>query len=175
MTDGKVFDVRTYFLKEDGAIPNNDKLPLLVYAGALRLPDKDPAATCEVLFRENGWGRSWRNGIYGFHHYHSTAHEVLGVYRGTAKVQFGGDNGTLVTVEAGDVIIIPAGVAHKNMGSSRDFGVVGAYPGGQDWDMNYGKISERSQADKNIAQVALPQKDPVFGSEGPLREHWSKL
>jgi uncharacterized protein YjlB len=88
-------------------------------------------------------------------------------------VQLGGDNGVLISIGAGDVIIIPAGVAHKNMGSSDDFGVVGAYPAGQNWDMNYGKGHERPQADKNIARVPLPEKDPVFGAGGPLGQHWS--
>jgi uncharacterized protein YjlB len=173
VVDDGVFAVRTYLLKEAGNIPNNDTLPLLVYAGAIQLPDKDPASTCEAVFGGNGWGGMWRNGIFGFHHYHSTAHEVLGVYRGTARVQFGGENGVLVTVGAGDVIIIPAGVAHKNTGSSHDFGVVGAYPAGQNWDMNYGKANERPQADRNISQAPLPQKDPVFGADGPLKQYWS--
>ena len=171
--DSDVCDVRKYLLEENGTIPNNYRLPLLVYAGAIQLPDKDPASTCEAIFGDNDWGGMWRNGIFGFHHYHSTAHEALGVYRGVATVQFGGDNGILVTVEAGDVIIIPAGVAHNNTGSSHDFGVVGAYPAGQNWDMNYGKAKERPQADRNIARVPLPEKDPVFGADGPLKQHWS--
>ncbi len=88
-------------------------------------------------------------------------------------MQFGGATGVLVTVKAGDVIIIPAGVAHRNVGSSHDFGVVGAYPAGQNWDMNYGKANERPEVDKNIARVPLPHKDPIFGAGGPLIQHWS--
>ena len=75
----------------------------------------------------------------------------------------------------GDVIIIPAGVAHKNLGSSGDFRCVGAYPPGQDWDMNYGKAGERPAADENIANVPLPVADPVFGFEGPLMKNWGIL
>ena len=85
--------VAVHQLKDDGTIPNNDKLPLLVYQGALSLPDQNPAAVVEALFRANQWGGSWRDGIYGFHHYHSTAHEVLAICRGKAKVQLGGENG----------------------------------------------------------------------------------
>jgi len=97
----------------------------------------------------------------------------LGVYAGEAKVQFGGDDGIVETVQAGDVVIVPAGVGHKNLGASRDFGVVGAYPEGQDdYDMCYGKPEERPRAIKNIARVAKPKLDPVFGKEGPLLEHW---
>jgi uncharacterized protein YjlB len=38
--------------------------------------------------------------------------------------------------------------------------------------MNYGQAGERPQADQNIAQVPLPQQDPVYGSPGPLLENW---
>jgi uncharacterized protein YjlB len=158
-------------LQDDGSIPNS-KFPLLIYQGALKLPASDPAALFEELFTSNHWSDSWRDGIYTYHHYHSTAHEVLGVYRGSATVQFGGERGTKQKVTAGDVIIIPAGVAHKNLGASSDFGVVGAYPAGQQWDMNYGQASERPQVDENIARVAMPEFDPVYGVDGPLKKSW---
>jgi uncharacterized protein YjlB len=121
----------------------------------------------------SGWAGCWRNGIYSYHHYHSTAHEVLGVYRGSAKVQLGGEKGIIHEAEPGDVIIIPTGVVHKNLGSTSDFGVVGAYPDGQDWDMNYGKPGERPNADQSISSVPLPKSDPVFGASGPLLAKWN--
>ena len=161
-----------HFLKDDGMFPNNDKLPLLVYPAALKLPEQDPAAAIEALFAANQWGGAWRDGVYGYHHYHSTAHEVLGVTRGSARLQLGGERGVTLSVSAGDVIIIPAGVAHKNLGDSSDLHVVGAYPHGQRWDMNYGRPGERPQADQNIARVPLPHADPVYGASGPLMERW---
>jgi len=159
-------------LKDDGTFPNS-KLPLLLYKGAVSILAHDPARVFEELFEDNGWRDSWRNGIYSYHHYHSTAHEVLGIYRGYAKVQLGGEHGVIHEVAAGDVIVIPAGVAHKNLSSSDDFGVVGAYAEGQDWDMNYGTPAERPLADKKIARVELPKSDPVFGKSGPLIEKWN--
>jgi uncharacterized protein YjlB len=168
----QVPQVMCHALGDDGLYPNNEKLPLLAYQGALDLPERDPAATIETLFAANGWGGSWRNGVYGFHHYHSTAHEVLGVYGGRARVQLGGEGGVVLSVSRGDVVIIPAGVAHKNLGASSDFRVVGAYPLGQRPDMNYGKPSERSHADRTIARVPLPKADPVYAADGPLVEHW---
>lgn len=158
-------------LTDDGTFPNNAALPLLVYRGAFA-PARRAAATMEKVFRANGWSGTWRNGIYGYHHYHSTAHEVLGIARGSARVQLGGPNGETFEVAAGDVIVIPAGVAHKNLGASADFLVVGAYPEGQRWDMNTGEPGERPQVDRNIAQVPLPAMDPVYGTDGPLVEHW---
>ena len=62
-------------------VPNNDRLPVLIYHRALDLFADDPAAHFERTFLRNGWPPQWRNGIYSFHHYHSTAHEVLGIAR----------------------------------------------------------------------------------------------
>lgn len=153
-------------------IPNNGRLPLIIYRDALRLPEKEPASMVERLLRSNTWGGTWRDGIYTYHHYHSTAHEALAVFLGSAKVQFGGKSGITQSLRAGDVVIIPAGVAHKKLGASHDFAVVGAYPAGQQWDMCYGNAGERPAADENIARVPLPKADPIFGPEGPLMEHW---
>jgi uncharacterized protein YjlB len=166
--------VIAHLLQGDGTYPNNDRLPLLAYQGALCLPEHDPASAIEALLRANGWGGSWRNSVYGFHHYHSTAHEVLGAYGGTAEVQLGGDSGVVVSIAVGDVVIIPAGVAHKNLGASRDFCVVGAYPHGQHPDMNYGKAGERPRADQNVARVSLPTLDPIYGVHGPLLQQWRR-
>lgn len=163
----------SYVLKDDGSIPNS-KLPLIIYQSAVNVSPDDPASVFERLFGGNGWTSSWRNGIYSYHHYHSTAHEVLGVFRGSATVQFGGEHGITQKLRAGDVVVIPAGVAHKNLGASTDFGVVGAYPPGQTWDMNYGTKSERPAADENIARVPVPDIDPVYGLGGLARELWAK-
>lgn len=158
-------------LADDGRIPNS-RLPLLVYRRAFELSGSDPVAVIERTFAEQGWGGLWRNGIYSYPHYHSTAHEVLGCYRGSASVQFGGENGMVEELDAGDVVVIPAGVGHKNLGASADFAVVGAYPRGQEPDMNYGKPGERPRTDENIARVPRPETDPVFGKDGPLFRHW---
>jgi len=162
------------FLEDDGTFPNNAALPLVIYRQALTLPATDPASGFEATFREHGWGGGgWRNGIFHYHHYHSNTHEVLGVYSGEARVQLGGDNGLVTTVEVGDVIVIPAGVCHKNLGESPDFAVVGAYPDGYSPDLCRGAIGERPRADRAIKQVGLPAADPVYGVAGPLLRHWA--
>jgi uncharacterized protein YjlB len=161
-------------LADDGTFPNSP-LPLVVFPGAIALAGEDPARTIERTFSAHGWGGGWRNGIYGFHHYHSSAHEVLGVYRGSARVQLGGERGIALHIAAGDVVVIPAGVAHKNLGASLDLAVVGAYPDGQRVDMNYGKAGERPGADTRIAGVALPRMDPVHGADGPLLALWGTV
>jgi uncharacterized protein YjlB len=156
---------------DDGIFPNS-VLPLLLYRRAVAANAKDPASVFEQRFAENDWTNSWRDGVYSFPHYHSTSHEVLGIYSGSATLRLGGPHGKDVEVHAGDVIVIPAGVAHQNVGSSDDFGVVGAYPDGRDWDLLRGSPSERPKADHNIAALPIPNKDPVCGAEGPLRRIW---
>ena len=164
--------IRAHRFDDDGAIPNNPQLPLLVYPGAVAVSGADPAAAFEEIFAANGWGGSWRNGIYPFPHYHSTAHEVLGIARGEAKVRFGGATGIVLDVHAGDVVVIPAGVGHQNLGASGDLLVVGAYPGGAGFDLCRGRADERPRVLDNIRQVALPAADPVYGRAGPLLAQW---
>jgi uncharacterized protein YjlB len=169
-----MIEIISEILKDDGIFPNNEKLPLLLYRNAVELSRQDPASAFETLFSQNRWPAAWRNGIFSFHHYHSTAHEVLGIYAGEAEVQLGGEHGISVTIRGGDVVVIPVGVAHKKLSSSPDFAVVGAYPSAQRPDTCYGKSGERPQADRNITQVALPQADPVFGDSGPVVEQWRR-
>ena len=159
------------YFEDDGRFPNNADLPLIIITAALDRSTVSPGKF-ERTFRQNGWPAAWRNGLYDFHHYHSSAHEVLGVYAGWVKACFGGPGGETLQAEAGDIIVIPAGVSHCNMGQSDDFRVVGGYPAGQDWDMKYGHEGERPEADKNIAAVTRPLADPVFGPTGPLMKFW---
>lgn len=154
--------------KDDGTIPNS-KLPLLYYAGAVSSPDCE---TIEAMLARNGWPPRWRASVFTYHHYHSTAHEVLGVASGTAEIMLGGPRGETFSVAAGDVIVIPAGVGHKRISASSDFLVVGGYPPGADWDLLTGEPGERPQADENIARVPMPESDPVFGVGGPLTKLW---
>lgn len=162
-------------LEDDGAIPNNAELPLLVYRQAVALPEDDPAAVFEALFTASGWPAAWRNGIHPFHHYHSTAHEVLGVFSGQATACFGGERGVRMTVSAGDVVIIPAGVGHKGIEATSDLGIVGAYPAGTGPDLCRGLSGERPACLEAIARVAVPHSDPVYGTVGPLHEHWASV
>jgi uncharacterized protein YjlB len=104
--------------------------------------------------------------------YHGTAREALGVCSGSARVLFGGEGGVLLEVRAGDMVVIRAGVSPRNTGETRGFGVVGAYPEGQSWDLSTGRPGERPASDERIARVPLPAADPVFGKAGPLVALW---
>ncbi len=171
---GAVVAPETARFADDGSIPNS-RLPLLLYRQALPAViggAGDPAALCEARLAANDWTGTWRSTVFPFHHYHSTSHEVLAIYRGSGTLQLGGERGRKFEVAAGDVIVIPAGVGHKNVGNSPDFGVVGAYPGGRRWDLLRGEPGERPQADRNIAAVPLPELDPLYGAAGPLQRLW---
>ena len=165
-------EVREYLFEDDGRIPNNPTLPLLVYSQALAKSDLDPSS-CKELLARNGWGGAWVDGVFSYHHYHSNAHEVLCVVGGSASIAFGGPEGETVEVEAGDVVVIPAGVGHCNKGSDGGFSVVGAYPRGQEsYDLHTGEEGERTEVLENIRNVSLPEADPLFGKKGPLTKHW---
>ena len=163
---------QTYRFKDDGIIPNHPRWPLVIYRGAVRLDEAfDPAALFEELFESNGWVDTWRNGIYDYVHYHSRIHEVLGIARGHGKVQFGGLNGRTISMNGGDVAILPAGTGHQCLGASDDFLVIGAYPPNGTYD-ECTKSEDRKAALKTIPKVGRPRKDPVFGSDGPLLKLW---
>jgi len=164
-------DIADHLIKENGTFPNNPILPLLI-AGQVFDKSVVTAERFEQLFTSNSWPAAWRNGLYSVHHYHSTAHEALGIYSGWIVACFGGPGGTVLRAEAGDVIIIPAGVSHCNNEQSPDFRVVGAYPLHQRWDMKYGDVGERPVVDQVILDVPRPLADPVFGGDGGLKTLW---
>ena len=154
-------------IPDDGRFPNST-LPLLVYPQGLAEMSQDP----EAVIARNAWGGTWRNGVYPYHHYHSTAHEFLAVVGGSASILFGGVNGIRVEAQAGDCIVIPAGVAHKLISKAAGFLVVGGYPEGQTWDICLGKPGERPDADRRISKVPLPASDPIQGKGGALERLW---
>lgn len=164
-------DVRTFMLEDDGRIPNNPKLALLVYSGAIPTDD-DPQSFCRNRLAKNGWGGIWVNGVFDYHHYHSNTHEFLGVVSGSARLALGGPEGIELDVSAGDALVLPAGTGHKRLDASSDFRVVGAYPGSADYDMNTGEPGERPQVLQNIREVGAPDNDPLFGVDGPLVALW---
>jgi uncharacterized protein YjlB len=167
--------IKEFLIKGNERFPNSS-LPVLLYKRVLNLPSSRAASAVEKLFEENGWTNNWRNGIYTYHHYHSNTHEAFACVKGSTTLLLGGENGKRIRFEAGDVIIVPAGVAPKNLGGEDDVCCVGGYPEGRDFDMNYGNEGERPQADQNIAEVPLPVADPVYGTnENGLVYAWKQL
>jgi uncharacterized protein YjlB len=161
----------TQLFEDDGGIPNS-RLPLLVYHD---VASAHAAESCEELFADNGWLGSWRDGIFSYHHFHSTSHEVLGIVSGSAAVILGGPTvGQRFDVQAGDVLVLPAGTGHCNAGSSGNLLVIGAYPDGMSWDLRRGDPEEHDDVLQNISRVPVPKADPVEGAGGPLLRLWGK-
>lgn len=163
--------------KDDGVIPNS-VFPLIMYRQAIDFgenSEEEAEKEIKEAVAGNGWYYSWTWEIYDFTHYHSTAHELLIIYKGGAIVELGGETkeiGRRVEIRAGDAFVIPAGVAHKRITKSADFTVFGCYPKGQEYDMNYGKKEERKYTLYNIKNLALPKSDPFYGGRGPLMKEW---
>ncbi len=160
--------VSTIKCSPDGAIPNST-LPVIVYKNAYKGQSSDAIV---AQMKPNGWNHFWINGVYGYHHYHSNTHEILVCLQGSATVLFGGDNGTKATLEAGDAVLIPAGVAHKKLSSTWGFSIMGGYPQGFSPNMRYCKESELTSSLAEIAKVPKPAKDPVLGEQGGTNKLW---
>lgn len=164
-------DTSVYHFKDDGTIPNNPDLPVILYPGALRGEEQ----TTETIFNKHNWRNSWTGGVFPYHHYHSNSHEVLGVIKGSVKLHIGGKKGIILTASAGDILVLPAGTGHKKLQSSPDFQVVGAYPNGISYNTHTGGAEgEHPQVLREIARVPLPDQDPLLGDEGPMHVYWKK-
>jgi uncharacterized protein YjlB len=160
--------------KDDGLVPNHLRWPLIIYRSAVDLDEHhDAAAVIEDLFEANGWGDTWRDGIYDYVHYHSRIHEVLGIARGKGRVRFGGKTGRIFTLKAGDVAVLPAGTGHQCLSASDDFLVIGAYPRVGTYD-ECTTVEDRPHVLKTILEVPSPRKDPIYGTGGPLLKLWKE-
>src|SRR5262249_917258 len=167
----------TFLFKDDGKVPNNPALPVLVYKGAIDTDNtRDPASAIEQMFSANGWGHGqWRNGVYPFVHYHSMIHEALGLAGGHARVQPGGHAGEVFELAAGDIVVLPAGTGHQRLSASGDFLVIGAYPPEGTYNLCRGdNPAERDKALSTIPKVPVPESDPVSGEDGPLPQLWRR-
>lgn len=162
-------DIETLLLAPSDFIPNHPHFPLLVYKNLGKDAD---SSFFEETFARNGWGGVWRNGVYSYHHYHSGAHEVLGVGRGSAKLQLGGPDGPIVDVKQGECLLLPAGTGHKKLESSHDFQVVGAYPKGQRVDTQSDAPTEAMLA--KIRSLPVPDTDPILGKAGGVKSLWQR-
>lgn len=157
--------VREMVFKPSGWVPNNPHFPILIYKSVLT-----DGMTFEKLFAANGWDGIWTNGVFDYQHYHSGAHEVLGIGKGSATLLIGGPDGAALEVEVGDCLVLPAGTGHQNLACSSDFQVVGAYPPGQQADI-LTKAASTAQL-RRISSLPRPETDPVTGCANGLIERW---
>jgi len=153
--------------KPNGLVPNS-RFPVLIHRGVIRAePGAEFADAVEATFRRNDWLNNWRElGVYDYYHFHSTSHEALGMARGTITLQLGGIGRTVVTLNPGDVVVLPAGTSHTRLDCSSDSLMVGGYPDGRDWDLIRDEElteAEARAAVKMIGSLPIPARDPATG------------
>jgi len=163
-----------YSIPDGGWCPNNPSRPLLIYRDTLEGSGEELAERFEQTFARNGWPPAWRYTIYDYPHFHSTTHEVIGVFRGEADVRFGDEKGFTARISAGDLVVIPAGVSHQRLWQTDDFQGVGAYPKGCDVDEIRKESNPSSAAvTDRIRTLGIPP-DPLQGGEGALGAAWKQ-
>ena len=164
--------IEAHRFADDGRIPNS-VLPLLVYRGALA--GSDLAVAFERRFAVNDWRGAWRDGIFAYHHFHSTSHEVLGIAEGEAMVRFGGERGDELAGHGGRRRGHPGRVLGTGWSAARTTsswsapipragrGMSGAAtrPNGRRCWLT----SPRSRC---------PRSDPLEGADGPLLRAWTE-
>lgn len=157
-------------------VPNN-LLPLIIYPHAVPedIEEEEIAHYFEELFARHQWPPAWRYPVFTYTHYHPNTHELLGIGAGWAQILFGGETGRVVTVHAGDVVLIPAGVGHHQLAASEDFFAVGAYPRGMKAETRRDDPADLEPSLLAIKRVPLPEHDPVTGGEGAVTDIWHPL
>ena len=168
--------VETIDIAENEPFPNNS-LPVLYYPGVVKelVYSEDRGQNVQAFLEKNGYSNGWVGGIFKYHHFHSNTHEVLACISGEAKVQLGGPDAEVYPFKTGDVVLLPAGVAHKLIESTDDFQIVGAYPEGKEPDMQTGDEEDYEAMKTRISHLGIPQYDPVEKTQGGVIEYWDKF
>lgn len=171
----EIYMVEPIFLDENEPFPNNP-LPVLYYENVLESVFGEDFSGDDVLelFKNNGFVNGWTGGILDRHHFHSNAHEALACSAGELRVQLGGPQGRMFTIRKGDVLLLPAGTAHKKLEATEEHEIIGAYPlNDSEYDMQYGDADNYEAIKESIANVAMPHTDPVTGSPSHIEEYWN--
>ncbi|KAL2812323.1 hypothetical protein BJX63DRAFT_421885 [Aspergillus granulosus] len=208
MTTNPTPRIIPYHIKPTLLIPNSPK-PLLLYKKCFLRNGKVNIALAYDTFTKNGWDPQWVT-TYGNtqrSHYHPATHEVMVVLSGPGTIRWGtadlsddpqkhtyGTPGTdfeegsmFIEVEAGDLFVIPTGVAHKSfdvravdpdptafVGSLqvKGFTMMGAYPRGMSWGWAEG--GQHVGAYEDVWRVRNADLDPVLGAEGGINVFWNR-
>jgi uncharacterized protein YjlB len=156
---------RRIYFRNGADVPNNN-LPVLLFRSVLAPKASGKGQRFRQTFKENCWTGLWIDTIYDYTHFHSNAHEVLGIAEGRVTIKLGGEEGRLFRLKAGDMVILPAGVGHRRVGDDEGLKVVGAYPPGQShFDMK--------RKGRVVPKVPVPLTDPFYGEDGPLVQVWA--
>lgn len=140
-------------------------LPVLVSRTAVDHELLDIAAALEALFRSNGWVCRPQGTLQGEYHYHSTAHEVIGIASGSAILGIGGPHSVRIAVDASDLLVLPAGTGHCRLADRAGFCVITANPPDQEADIC--RTTASTEIASAIEAVPYPTSDPVLGVPPP--------
>jgi uncharacterized protein YjlB len=158
--------LRKLYFEKASDVPNS-ALPVVLIRRALAPNASAKARRFRDAFKRNGWTGIWTDTIYDYTHFHSNAHEVLGIAEGKVTVLLGGAEGRSFRLNAGDMLIMPAGVGHRRVGDDTGLKVIGAYPPGQ----SHFTMKRKGRA---APRVKLPDTDPLYGPGGPLTRCWTQ-
>ncbi|KAI5307035.1 hypothetical protein KEM56_005428 [Ascosphaera pollenicola] len=170
--------VSRHYIDAWAGFPNSSicNKPLYIYYSAFSAPhdttDTDLDLDLSSSIPPSVVVPQWTYSMYTTSHFHSNTPEVLYVVSGSADLCFGGPGNPhkiQQLLKAGDVVVIPPGVAHnlvEDHGGS--FEMVGCYPPGKSWDMCYGKKGEEEDVASNIKAAGWLSGDPVWGDKGPV-------
>lgn len=202
-------NVEVHYLSKITSTTPNSVFPVMVYRNVLTsnmtdlsLSEKERQNNVDEMFKANGWKILDTFASTTVTHYHPNVHEVYGVIRGSSTLILGLDvnitPSTLsqeefsdltdcikVTMNLGDVIVIPAGVSHCSKVNSKDYRYVAAYPMDSSKYISVNKIYTKNRSQNGIydntddiemsIKALFPEGDPVYGKEpGMLFDIWTK-
>ncbi|KAJ0375786.1 hypothetical protein COL26b_005934 [Colletotrichum chrysophilum] len=161
--DGEQIQPETYFVKRTEHCPNSD-FPVLVYRGVLGTGDELDEDEVSEKLQQYGW-----------------------VKKGRSELVFGeggsdpAGSGVRCWVRPGDVVVVPAGVAHASVADEKaapgekEYRYVGVYPEeSPQWRSEMGRkpLQEKQGLVEEVEGVGLPRMDPLYGVDGPLIKIW---
>ena len=154
------FEIMQIFMKDDGTFPNNQHYPTLIYKNSFQGSETDGR---RLIVNKNEWTEPWVWGIFSYHHYHTKAWELLLCVCGSASIQLGGDAGPTVKIDKGDLVLIPPGVAHKQLEEHGGFSLLGSYPTFRfDGRIDTCRGKPTDEERKMIQECYVPKTDPIF-------------
>ncbi|XJS11629.1 cupin domain-containing protein [Aerococcaceae bacterium WGS1372] len=149
-------------IAENKPFPNNS-LPVRYYKNLFNEKEQFDAEDIIRWLKTQRFYNFWIDGVYSTHHFHSNTHELNIVVRGHAEIQVGGPNAPILSIQQGEGLFLPAGTSHKQISSSLDFQVVGAYLERVDYDFHKGDYDYET-VKRRIEQVPAP--DFILSAEG---------
>ncbi|KAL5342057.1 hypothetical protein BJX70DRAFT_386464 [Aspergillus crustosus] len=170
--------VDTYLLPPTPHAPNS-LLPVLHYRNVLPQPLNEETVT--KFLTTHQWEKRGTWGHIPIRHFHPNSHECYGIFQGSSRLLLGvggsdQTGGVEISVQAGDVIVLPAGTAHSCARSSHNYRYIGVYP--KDcprWRNEMGsKPINLNALREESGKVASPEEDPVYGAGGPLIQLWKR-